>query len=252
MPTPTSSPLDYAPAPPLRRRRWVRRAVVFVLLAVVSLGGYRWGRPFVRQARLLYWQRQCLRYHPPADLVVYDEDPLRAAPLIQRGGEYFAASPRWWFRRTGVSPIAAHCPACYGRLSLAIGNPAPADAILYLGERTSHTGVRRLVVVTCNATKIPSLAMANSMDVETATIAGWGGAQGLFTDRPQTSSSFTGRIITASAGDEPLVRFFAGQPDPADAAAFTLQYDLDGVPGTLRGTLVDNGGWVEWAQPSSK
>jgi hypothetical protein len=56
MPTPASSPLHYDPAAPLLRR--LGRSVILVLLPVVSLASYRRARPFVRQARLLYWQRK--------------------------------------------------------------------------------------------------------------------------------------------------------------------------------------------------
>jgi hypothetical protein len=123
--------------------------------------------------------------------------------------------------------------------------------MLYLGERTSHTGVRRLVIVTCDPTEVPSRTMGHGFDICTATIAGWGGAQGLFTDRPQFSSPPIHRIVPAPDG-EPKARFFAGQPDPADPAAFTIGYELDAVRGAIRGTLADNGGWVEWVPPSLK
>jgi hypothetical protein len=38
-----------------------------------------------------------------------------------------------------------------------------------------------------------------------------------------------------------LFRFYAGQPDPADASHFTIGYDLDGRHGTIHGRLKDNG-----------
>jgi hypothetical protein len=38
-----------------------------------------------------------------------------------------------------------------------------------------------------------------------------------------------------------LFRFYAGQADPADAAHFTIGYDLDGRHGTIHGRLKDNG-----------
>jgi hypothetical protein len=38
-----------------------------------------------------------------------------------------------------------------------------------------------------------------------------------------------------------LFRFYAGQPDPADASHFTIGYDLDGRRGAIDGRLKDNG-----------
>lgn len=40
-------------------------------------------------------------------------------------------------------------------------------------------------------------------------------------------------------------RFYAGQPDPKDPSAFTVDYELDGVRGRIRGRLRDNGR-VSW------
>lgn len=38
-----------------------------------------------------------------------------------------------------------------------------------------------------------------------------------------------------------LFRFYAGRPDPADASRFTIDYDMDGKPGTIHGRLKDDG-----------
>jgi hypothetical protein len=38
-----------------------------------------------------------------------------------------------------------------------------------------------------------------------------------------------------------LFRFYAGKPDPADASRFTIDYDIDGKPGTIHGQLRDDG-----------
>ena len=46
------------------------------------------------------------------------------------------------------------------------------------------------------------------------------------------------RIKLAGAG---VSRFYAGQPDPADASHFTIPYVVDGVPGTIHGRLRGDG-----------
>jgi hypothetical protein len=55
---------------------------------------------------------------------------------------------------------------------------------------------------------------------------------------------------TPPSGDKPeqiriegreMFRFYAGQPDPSDASRFTIDYDVDGRRGTIRGQLRNDG-----------
>ena len=64
-------PLQYAPHQ--SRRRWRRALVAAVMLVVLLAAALHWGPPLARQAKLLYWQRQCLRYTAPPDRVVVEE-----------------------------------------------------------------------------------------------------------------------------------------------------------------------------------
>lgn len=50
-----------------------------------------------------------------------------------------------------------------------------------------------------------------------------------------------------ATADEPVmgdVQIFAGQPDPADPARFTIPFEVDGTPGTLDARLQDGGNLV--------
>ena len=47
------------------------------------------------------------------------------------------------------------------------------------------------------------------------------------------------------------VRIYEGQPDPADATHFTIDYDLNGQRGTIDGNL-DEKEWVTFAPRSGK
>ena len=38
-----------------------------------------------------------------------------------------------------------------------------------------------------------------------------------------------------------MFRFYAGQPDPSDRSRFTIDYDVDGKRGTIRGQLKNDG-----------
>src|SRR5690349_235872 len=103
-----------------------------------------------------------------------------------------------------------------------MGNVMPAlpsgDAVLYLGERRTPSGVPRLVLVTCSATENPARLLWQSFDAYTSTVAGWRGPQGLFTGRPEMASGPVSRLVPLRDGQEPKVRFFAGQCDPADSS----------------------------------
>src|ERR1051325_9428616 len=88
MTTTTPPQLDYAPAPSRWRRRWVRRTALAIFLLVVCSVILRFGRPVWTQVQVLYWQRQCLAYTAPPQIVVYEEEPKAAAKLILGDKQY--------------------------------------------------------------------------------------------------------------------------------------------------------------------
>jgi hypothetical protein len=83
--------LEYAPKAAAWRRRNVRRVVGGVVVVVLVLAGIRWGPAVWRQGELLYWQRECLRYEPPAEGVLFEGDVGRAAALRKGSGDYVVA-----------------------------------------------------------------------------------------------------------------------------------------------------------------
>src|SRR5688572_27391931 len=109
MPKATTQPeaapprLAYAPPPRWHRRRKFRLGVLCGVLLVLAVAGWRWGPAGWKHAQFLYWQRQCLAYAPAADQVVYDNDPARAAALLQQPGYVNVAAP-------GAPPVAAYMP----------------------------------------------------------------------------------------------------------------------------------------------
>src|SRR4051812_43471063 len=77
--------LEYAPPSPLLRRKRARRvifAIILLLLIVIGILQRRTIELYARQAELLYAQRAWLNFSAPADRVVYDDDPPRAAALL--------------------------------------------------------------------------------------------------------------------------------------------------------------------------
>jgi hypothetical protein len=81
--------LDYASAPS-KRRRWLRRGILLVLVLGCTLAGWRWGPYAWRQGRILYWQHQCMIYTAGPDVVAYEEEPQAAAKLLASGSGYVA------------------------------------------------------------------------------------------------------------------------------------------------------------------
>lgn len=81
-----SATLEYAPKPPVHRRRSFRRAVWIVALLGVGFVAWRWVPAYAPRAWYLYWQRQCMNFRAPADHVAYEEDESRAAALFTRTG----------------------------------------------------------------------------------------------------------------------------------------------------------------------
>ena len=140
---PSACALEYAPGEPVRRRRRVRRVVLYLALLGVLLAGWKWGPLGWRQGRLLYWQRECLNYTRPAGSLLWEEDPVKAGALLKVNADYVCAPTQWG------TPWAMHLPKClqeYERL----GGLTPStylEPIMLLHELRSPCGNRRLVVV---------------------------------------------------------------------------------------------------------
>lgn len=204
-----ADPVDYAPhPPPWRRRKLVRRAAFGAAAVLVLLLAYSWGPTLWAHARLLHAQRRCLAAPAPPGMVVYEDDPARAAKLLASGGRYVdlkgSGVPVVWF--------ADSWDRLYALLSPPGRKPA---ATLFLHGRTAN-GQRRLVAV-------DAAWMPGGRDVLNLT---W-----TLVD-PGTVASRPRIIRTGSFALQPTrgtqFRFFSGQLDPRDDAHFELPYEVDG------------------------
>ena len=84
--------LDYAPKPPIHRRRTFRRIVYFVIVAALLVPAMWAGRRAYERATLLYWQRRCADFSMPPGTVAYDENPATTPALwanVSAGYNYF-------------------------------------------------------------------------------------------------------------------------------------------------------------------
>lgn len=213
----------------------------------LGLAGWQWGGPMAQQAPILFWQRQCMRYTASADEVVYEEDPANVARYLGgRDGAYVAyplargASPD----TTPVKTVAAaaRMPTCWQRFTALVPPKIPqlgamSGAILFLHERTSPAGHRRLVCVRYYAeTYSFTTAFIDAYNCQRAVFA-----PGTWTLPPAESARVTMiDVISGFPRHPPRVRIYAGQADPDDASHFTIRYQMWGQEDVLDGRLDDN------------
>src|SRR4051794_28606891 len=128
--------LDYAKRPPVARRRWFRRAVGGVMIAGVALSAAWWSPTALWHVRVLFVQRQCLGF-------------------TAKEGQLVCSEPLPYGGQTPPFTVAAPDPGCLSALvGLAWGSRPPIrmswfaeGPVLFLHERRSKGGVRRMVVV---------------------------------------------------------------------------------------------------------
>lgn len=194
------------------------------------MSGWKWGRPAWRAVTVGYWQSRCLAYAAPPDQVVYEEIagrlPGQAWPwngysvgdgtpmngVRNHGARHFIPTP--WIKYRGYT---------FDR------------AVLFLHERTTPGGVRHLVVVECLPRGRWFDGVINWLDPWAVKPVGW--LREPPTWRHNTSGGMYGRPFPPPD----TVRFFAGQPDPADASHFTIRVESQGPSGPVRGTIH---GWL--------
>lgn len=246
--TADAMPLDYA-AEPNRWRRRSRRAIQFLLLVGLIFAGWRWGPIAWRQATLLYYQRQCLNYTAPPDMVVYESDPVAAKMLLQRPG-YAAVEAVWIvdnsagkslttaaYRPESWNVMVQHDPLSIRRLMV---GALPMTAICFMGELKTPAGERRLVFVECMGQFPQSLP-----DLEYATLIAYSlTPAGPFTE-PTNLVYPRWHPALIDLRDVPSnIRIFAGQRDLNDPSHFTIRYQVYGQESIIDG-WIDNSGRVK-------
>lgn len=241
-PGPESPRLTYAPPPPWHRRRRFRRAVGVVLLLAATVVGWRYTGPAWARGRLLYLQHKCLAYTAPPDQVVYEQDPARAAALLAQPGyanpaaagssTEAALTPRCWAEACRLAGGLAPPTSAGGSAAAVLGGAGPSGATLFLHERRTPSGQRRLVAIQ-TVPGLPVLVGTVPVLVEPGSLTAPPKPHA-----PTIDADFDLRLPANPTGRR--YRYFAGQPDPADPAHFTVRFLADDVPGTVEGWLRDN------------
>jgi hypothetical protein len=125
-------------------------------------------------------------------------------------------------------------PECFDRypptaaLAATAGPGSRADEpVLFLHERQTAAGRRRIVVVRAD----PTTWLAVRADsIRPAGLRG---------DPAPDAAAAWAPLFVAAVPSSHRLRVYAGQADPADPSRFTIRYELDGQPGVVRGELVD-------------
>jgi hypothetical protein len=222
--------------------------VLLGVLACLAVAGWRWGPPVWKHAQFLYWQRQCLAYAAPADQVVFENDTERAGKLLRQPGYVNVAPP-------GAPPVAVYMPRCWSEamnlggvsvVNTGFGAGGPG-ATLFLHERTTASGVRRLVAVHAPVgtpgvagLPIPAPVVVQPATLRTAPAVRDAVAKvhlDLLFHAPPGGGSFS--LLSGPSGT--TARFFAGQADPADPSHFTIPFECGGSRGTIEGWLKGDG-----------
>jgi hypothetical protein len=158
----------------------MRAAIASSLLVALALSIVLWGQPLWGKVQLLYWQARCMKYRMPEGTIASSSNRPTAV----------AAEWTNFYRHAG-------------------GSAVPSEGTVFLHERTSANGKRRLVAI-------------NVYDF------GCFGQRGMVTRVFVPASLFArGREVASSAGGR-LVDFddvlYSGTPDPYDASHFVINY----------------------------
>ena len=196
--------LDYAKSPAWHRRKSARRAIAAGILALILLAALKFARPAWDHVRLLHYQSRCLKHVRPAGDVVFDT-----------GSQSDYVSHEWdRFYALFSPPGIRH------------------DATIFVHELHRSDGTKRLVAITRARPLLTSFRDPPiKFDVDVI-------KPGTLWSRPSLChdqtwlSPFLRPFI-----DDPRVTIFAGQPDPANPAHFTIDYQSDGKNGTIDGWL---------------
>ncbi len=236
-----SAPPVILPYEPRPKRPWLRPLLRWLrLLAVVlvALAVWRCYGSVVTKLRILYYQRQCMAFALPPATVVYEEDQLAQPALLAR--------PGYWAWGPSSSPSTVNgvlfSPACWETVGMRqerrrLVNLAGPGSFLFMHERISPAGHRRLVLVQYNrvfAESCPEFANGSNWTAESISEAT------LVSDVSVLRYTYDGVYHGKSPITAPLVRIYAGQADPADASHFTIRYQMWGQTDVVDGWLRDD------------
>jgi hypothetical protein len=228
-----------------------------MVVAALTIASWKWGQRAMLQVRILYWQQQCMRYSSSPDTVVYEEEPPAAAALLTDKALYRA----YVLNRSRPPSVAvpsvnaaAAQPVCetrfraswagvantnLGQLGGVLGAASAKSvrAIAFIHERRSPGGHRRLVIVAYTPeanTFTPGFIEGYNYSTLAITPAT------LLAPPSIIPRGWDFDVLSGWPRHPPMVRMYAGQPDPRDASHFTIRYQMWGQEDILDGRLDDS------------
>jgi hypothetical protein len=210
------------------QRRWPRRIFIAVILACAFVLSARYGPDGVAFLEFIYLQARCAGYSAPADQVVYEEDPARAAKLLQgeayrevrflrpeQGSMAIRKLDIWTRYLTAHRGTAEDLRDCAPLFLHELSAPAGAKRIVYVGYSYYHLHAGRFIVL--DKAKSPKTAKAH-----------FSASAPLFDDL------FPTHVLPRD------LRFYAGQIDPDDPSHFTIPFQWAAQRGRVHGWLNDD------------
>jgi hypothetical protein len=224
----STAALEYAPLPRGHRIRQVRRIIFGVGVGIMLLVGiYYW--PTIKSlGAVRYLERKCLNHQDPAGTIFYSNDPQDQPKLSATSG-YETTWSMWPKGQYVIRPnrwAEQLSSARSGRL----GSWPHVAPTLFVHGRNAPSGPKLLVFV-------QAWRMANDPQNRLSLLPTVAGASG--TTAPIARTAPVGLDMCLMPTD--VVRVYCGQPDPNDASHFTIDYDLNGVRGTIDGNLAGSG-----------
>jgi hypothetical protein len=228
--TASPSQLEYAPRRPFVRRRWKSLTLLaLLLLAIMGTIVFRAQlRTTYSRINLLRLQRNCLTFTAPPGQIAYDETPDAAALLNRPGYRQVGVGARTGARLIGWQPVEFTQFWPLVRHPTAKGN----GAVLFLGERVSPKGNRRLVYLAGDPLSMSSAGRLVPFEAYEVELGTWN-------TNPIPRNGLAQIMIEFSEIRGQPLRIYAGQPDPKDPSHFTIDYEIAGRRGTIDGYLRD-------------
>lgn len=242
--TASPAPLDYARAPSSLRRN-LRRAFLTIIIVAAATAGLKWGPVAWQQMQILYWQRQCMNYTAPPEMVVYDEnaDAVKNLPLLPGYSLRPGANPSG--KMNPPQPAAIFHPAVLDHFLESIyGAPAQRGGVIFLGELKTPAGESRMVAIEYG--DFAGMFYDLFWDGVNYQVLSFRSADLLHKPVMRDIASHTDIAMTRNFAFKRgwSVRIFAGQRDPADPSHFTFRYQMWGIEHVGDGRM-DNQGDVK-------
>jgi hypothetical protein len=226
--------LEYAPRARFHQRRWFRRALWGIVAAVVLASAAYFADPVVVRLRLLSAQREAMAISYPSTQVAWEEAPARIAAWTAG-----ARSGPGWATLTGTQGglLAAYvAPPAFGRVLMMPKSPGGGVAQLYVGARDGGAG-RRLVAVCVEGVPYRFMRPAGApLGIDTLRVVVMRPAA--LTSPPMFYADSWADPDVLDRVPAGTLRFYWGQPDPADASRFTIAYETTTGKGTIDGRLM--------------